>query len=342
MGLINEHFFIQGEPYRQFVTRSHTNPYWQEIADFLVKWQSNPALEAQTSGTTGVPKILHFTPDQVLVSAHRTLTHFNLSGPHRVLMALPVGFIAGKLMLIRAAIAGWDLQLAQSPSRPWDGQSGTFRFTALVPHQLPKDLQGVVVDHVLLGGGLLTTALCDTLPSGPLYTQSFGMTETLTHVALRSIVPGSVPGPYAALPGVEFSTTEDQSLVIHDAQLLNAPLVTNDVVELLDPRHFYWKGRADHVINSGGIKFHAEAIEEVLLPYLPHPFFAAAMADNHLGQRIVLVVERGNQLIAQRLIEQVSWPPYMKPKEVLQVEAMCYTPSGKLRRKASLENLISE
>lgn len=328
---------LNGRHWEEFLRRAPRTPLEKEVLEFLSVWTSgNAQLEATTSGSTGNPVTHTFSREQAQLSASRTLDALELHGALSVLLAISPRFIAGKLMLIRGWLAGWNMTLSANPGTPFDGASGPYDFTALVPLQLSRS-ENLPVKKLLLGGGAMSEAQFRAVPPEVQAWQSFAMTETLTHTALRRIMNG-VPEPYyTALPGVRFDTTEEGALVIHDEALLpGGPLVTRDWVELIGPERFAWKGRLDFVIKSGGIKIAAEEVEDRLQLEMSQPFFATGINDDVLGQRLVIVVEKGGVAQAQEAINRLSWPPYGKPKGVLEVEKFVYSGNGKILRRESL------
>ena len=92
------------------------------------------------------------------------------------------------------------------------------------------------------------------------------MTETFSHIALRKVNGKDASPVFVALKGISLAQDDRGCLVINTPLLLEESLTTNDVVELLSPDEFTWKGRFDHVINSGGIKIFPEELEKKLNP----------------------------------------------------------------------------
>jgi len=164
-------------------------------------------------------------------------------------------------------------------------------FAPLVPMQLNGVNDTGMVRKILLGGGPVSQiqeAQYESLPS-EIY-HSYGMTETLSHVALRKLNGHNRTNSYHALRGVSFDTDERGCLII-EVPFLNNPVYTNDVVELVNENEFIWRGRFDNVVNSGGIKLFPEEIERKIFPYIQERFFVAGIPDDRFGEKLCLFIE---------------------------------------------------
>lgn len=244
------------------------------------------ALVVATSGSTGAAKAVLLSASALRASA--AATHARLGGPGRWLLALPAQHIAGVQVLVRSILAGHEPTIMPTTTgfRPrtfteaaadvlaGDGP----RYTALVPTQLARlvadagdglaALRGF--DAVLLGGAATPDGLlAGARDAGVRVITTYGMSETaggcvydglpLDGVAMRIGSTGLIEltGPMlasgylgrpaesaAAFAGGWFHTT-DRGRLARDGRL-----------EVL--------GRADDVINTGGVKVAAAAIERVL------------------------------------------------------------------------------
>ena len=188
---------------------------------------------------------------------------------------------------------------------------------------------------IILGGAAVSKALEDSLASfdSEIY-ETYGMTETASHVALRKLGTQNFQG----LKGLGFSTDSQERLIIQDQILGIKKLQTNDVVKLESANSFKWLGRADWVVNSGSLKFHPEHIERKLSGVIEEDFFVAGMPDERLGEKLCLIYASNDvlsndkkELIATRLGK------YEIPKTYLRVDDMMYNAAGKLDRKNSLK-----
>jgi len=311
-----------------------------EITLFLDDWHSEaPTLRIQTSGSTGVPKDFLVEKRFLRASAEMTISYFNLKRGNTALLCLNTSSIAGKMMIIRAILADMELIVAPVSSHPLQFLQKRVDFAAMVPLQVQQILkdepeQLKMITHLLVGGAAINEALWNQLASiGTSCYQSFGMTETYSHIALRGITTPVLP--FEVLNGVTIKA--NPTLNISAPKLGIEHLITNDVVDLVDSNHFYWLGRVDFVINSGGIKLHPEQIEQQLDSLIDLPFFVTGVEDERLGQKLVLCVE-GDIYIDRDSFSGVE-NPYEIPKEIYFFQKFHYTHSGKIDRNRTLLKL---
>ena len=269
-----------------------------EVADFLDEWFS-PAgfVQGHTSGSTGEPKPLRLLKSDMEASARLTNDFFGITSGTVMLLCLSPDYIAGKMMIVRALLAGADLLVVPPSSLPLATIDEPVDFAAMVPAQVVESLKRDVhrsklsrITSLIIGGAPLSSATeaeLDTLPVCSYAT--YGMTETVSHVALRRI--GDPSMNYKALGNVTFTADERDCLVIHAPHFSVRQFVTNDVVALVDDRNFRWIGRYDHVINSGGIKVFPERVEQKIAALLSRRFFITACADEKWGESVLLVIE---------------------------------------------------
>lgn len=303
---------------------------------FYREWDSPEAyVRAHTSGSTGEPKPVLLLKEDMRVSARATNSFFGL-GPGCV-MALPLSldYIAGKMMAVRARLAECRMLCMPvsnevMPPEPVD-------LLAVVPSQVSSLLRNGsyrLVRNLLIGGAALPqTTERALLEAGVEAFVGYGMTETCSHVALRRI--GS--DVYTAMPGISFGTDRRGCLVIMSDKFSWRRLVTNDVVSLEEHGAFRWLGRADNVINSGGIKIHPERLEAEISGLLPGlaPFYVAGEADSTWGQCAVVVMERGGEPLDLCRLKDMLADPRHCPRRVVYVESLPRTPGGtKIRRLA--------
>jgi O-succinylbenzoic acid--CoA ligase len=165
------------------------------------------------------------------------------------------------------------------------------------------------------------------------------MTETLSHFAIRQIgVDGK--NVYNAMDGIKFSLSENK-LIVDYPEILDQPLVTNEIVNLINDEQFEWIGRSDFAINSGGIKIFPEVIESKINSIIQTPFFVTSKNDKYLGERLILVIEN-SELIQLKKIDFLNiLNNYEIPKEVFALPEFVRTESGKINRLETI-NLISD
>ena len=293
-------------------------PIQEDLQAFLAEWHDpSPFLEVQTSGSTGTPKRMRVRKDRMLNSARLTCDYLGLKKGDKALLCMPLRYIAGKMMVVRSLYAGLDLEVCEPSGHPLADWGDTpLRFAAMIPLQVyntlrvPEERKRLEqTDILIIGGGAIDAALEQEIRQMPNTVYStYGMTETLSHIALRRL-NGPEASPYShPFPSVTFSLSPDNTLVIDAPLVCDERLVTNDVARLLPDGSFAIIGRKDNIINSGGIKIQIEEVEERLRPYLDLPYAITAAPDPRLGEAVVL-------LIAPRSCETVSPPrvtPHMK------------------------------
>lgn len=308
-------------------------PIWDDINSFIAQWFSpEPTMELQTSGSTGTPKTIEVQKQWMRNSAKLTGKTFGLEPGSSALLCMPMQFVAAKMMVVRAMELQLELKVVE-PSKTVDCEAD---FAAMVPLQLENSLAYLEkFKTVLVGGGQVSSNLVDKLQGiGAEVFETYGMTETLTHVAIKRLNGQSKTDYFSALDGVKFEIDKRDCLVIHAPELNPEPIVTNDIVELLGDTKFNWLGRFDNVINSGGVKIYPEVLEAKLASQLlGKRYFVAGMPDDSLGQKVVLVVE------GKAEVKFDSLEKYERPKEVIFVEKFVETETGKINRLAVLTHL---
>ncbi|NAS13454.1 AMP-binding protein [Poritiphilus flavus] len=309
------------------------------IGDFILDWLSDSdEIAVKTSGSTGAPKNIYLKKQHMVNSAMATASFFELKPGHTVLLCLPANYIAGKMMLVRAMILGLDIDCIRPESNPLAHTGKSYEFVAMVPLQLTNSLgQLNRVKKLLVGGAPLGDRIKEALDKeGTLVYESYGMTETITHIALKKVnhnLPGTVAA-FETLPGVKISKDNRGCLVIEAPGISSSRVITNDLVELTTESSFQWLGRFDNVINSGGVKLIPEQIERKLKSILENRFFAYGVPDDKLGTKLVLFVE--GETDVKKLMSDIkllkTLSKYEVPKEILQLSVFEETPAGKLDR----------
>lgn len=313
--------------------------YGRDIIDFIRRYtDDSDTLVCHTSGSTGKPKSIPLEKKRMEASARITCQRFGLAEGSRALLCLPVSYIAGQMMIVRALVAGWHLETTIPSSRFLERVEGEFDFAAVVPMQLYESADDLHrVRTILAGGGSISEGFLDRLKtmelSRTVIYQSYAMTETITHVAIRELYPKLEPY-YTALEGVDFSLSDEDTLVVNAPAVAVETVVTRDVVELLDTRRFIWRGRADTAINSGGIKIFPEDTEAILSKAISGNFFVAGIPDDRLGARQILFVEgKEEQYLELAHFIATHFDAYHRPKETVFLERFPLTHTGKTDRK---------
>lgn len=316
------------------------------IGTFILQWlDSNDFVLVKTSGSTGTPKEIKLQKKNMFNSASATVTYFNLLEETKALLCMPSEYIAGKMMLVRAMIAGWDFHTRTPEKNPLKNYPENFDFAAMVPYQVFHSLPDLhKVKKLIIGGGAIPWKLEEQLQS--LSTNIFatyGMTETISHIAVRPINGKEKSVIFSALPKVDFLLTENACLQINAPEISEETVTTNDVVELVSPTSFKFLGRIDNVINTGGIKVHPEEVEEKLSRYISQPFFIASETDSALGERIIMIIENDKQLVLEDFSEVFkTLSVYEKPKNIYVLQQFIYTETGKIKRIKTLEMLFDK
>ena len=316
-----------------------------ELEHFLAQWrQPSPTITVTTSGSTGTPKTIHVYKERMRASARATCQTLHLHEGQRALLCLSTRYIAGMMMVVRALECGMQLVEAPVSQHPLSIDIGEIHFAAMVPAQVWASLnverERERLSHIgclIIGGGSIDEALERELSSFPnaIYS-TYGMTETLSHVALRR-VSGSDASPwYRPLPGVTISAGADNCLVIDAPHVCEGRLHTHDIVCFhLDGIRFQILGRSDNVICSGGVKIQTEEAERLLRPHISLPFMITKRPHPQWGEEVVLLVEQTAGLSKQiddvTLLETCAGllPLHWSPRAVVRVSRLPLTATGK-------------
>jgi O-succinylbenzoic acid--CoA ligase len=265
-------------------------------------------------------------------SAIATGDFFDLKPGNSALQCLPVKYVAGKMMLVRAMILGLDLEFVAPSSHPMRNNEIDFDFVAMVPLQAQNSIQELQkVKKLIIGGAAVNKTLEKQLLKlkTEVY-ETYGMTETITHIAARKLGEKA----FTVLPDVTVSYDDRNCLVIHAPKISDEVIITNDIVELVNENQFIFLGRIDNVINSGGIKLIPEQIENKLMSKIQQRFFISSKSDDELGEKLILVVEGDKVEFEHTIYEDLD--KYEKPKEILFIPKFKETATGKIMRKETL------
>lgn len=344
------------------------------LEDFLSEWNNDSdRVLVHTSGSTGKPKPMMVEKKRMLNSARITCDFLGLKPGDSALLCMSLDYIAGKMVVVRSIERHLHL-ISVSPSghplknidlKDVNGKdvNGEITFAAMVPMQVYNTLQVpeererlTHIRHLIIGGGAIDASLekeLQALPGNIAIWSTYGMTETLSHIALRRINGAETSEWYQPFDSVKISQTEEGCLVI-DAPLVCAEtLVTNDIVEIesyiynkVEKTRFRIKGRKDNVICSGGIKIQIEEVEALLKPHLEKPFMLAKKKDEKFGEIAVLLTEDEDlkkvEATIRRLLSGKSDDSnksseskshkYWIPREFRYVEHLPLTETGKPKR----------
>jgi len=318
-------------------------PEWErEIYFFILEWISEEEFVViQTSGSTGIPKVIHQPKERMVNSARMTADYFGLNSETNALLCLPVSYIAGKMMVVRAFVTGMNLIIAEPSSNPFSQINERIDFAAITPFQLVRSLALLNtgrIGSVIVGGGEIPYDLerrCQGVTS-KIYA-TYGMTETSSHIAIRAVNGTQKSLFYEALGGVTISVDERSCLIITAPHLTSELLRTNDVVSIIDESHFEWIGRIDSVINTGGVKIFPEQVEKKLFPLISFRFFIAALPDDLLGEKVTLFIE-GEPFSSENLRNLESsmasqLTRFELPRKIVPISRFDLSDAGKILKK---------
>ena len=308
---------------------------------FLQQWHDeSPFVRVQTSGSTGAPKPMLAEKRRMEASARITCRFLGLQRGDTALLCLPLDYIAGKMMVVRALTCGLRLVSVEPSSHPLATLTEAVDFAAMVPLQVWNSLQTeeerrrlAAIGHLIIGGGAIDDALARELLTFPNAVWStYGMTETLSHIALRRLNGPDASEWYTPFEGVSLDTDADGCLVIDAPAVCGKRLRTNDLAELNDSGCFRILGRKDNVVCSGGIKIQIEEVEQRLRPHLQAPFCISKRKDPVLGEALVLLTEEAATAHIQACCHEVL-PRYWQPRHCISVSHIPLTATGKIARK---------
>ncbi len=318
--------------------KSGLKKWQQEYLVFLREWTSvSETIIVKTSGSTGKPKSLKIHKDTFVNSALNTGNFFELKTGDTALLCLPGTYIAGKMMLVRAIILGLELYWQKPGSTPEIDRN--YDFSAMTPMQLEnilnKDKNSLnKIKKLIIGGALVNDKILSKIYD--LDTQiyeTYGMTETVSHIALKMINGDGKSEYFTTLENIKIGIDDRSCLVLSDSNLGTGKIQTNDIIELKDENHFKWLGRADNIINSGGIKLIPEQIEKKLKPFIKNDFFIFGIDDGKYGQLPALAI----QSTQKDIVPDFSvLSKFEVPKKIFYFEKFIKTASGKINRKATI------
>ncbi|AFM05088.1 acyl-CoA synthetase (AMP-forming)/AMP-acid ligase II [Bernardetia litoralis DSM 6794] len=342
--------------------------YNQFVINFCMEWQSNKnGFVVHTSGSTGIPKPIRLTREQMKNSVEATAEALNLTQNERFLICLNAEYIAGKMMLVRGMELGAEMIIIPPKRNPLEDfdKKMWFDFAAFVPMQLQTILdetpEKIVIlsqmKAIIIGGAPVSYSLLKKIRSTKALNRvaiysTYGMSETVTHIALKRLNGKDVEesaDTYRTLPNVKIKTDERGCLVITAPHTLGKEIVTNDLVSIKNEKEFEWLGRADFVINTGGVKVFPEKIEVFIEKYfyeldIQKRFFISSLADEILGEQVILIIEglpfskKFENDFLQHLKKNL--PSYHAPKQFFYLSEFLLTKTDKIDRKKSSDLIL--
>ena len=315
--------------------------FLQDLEAFLQEWHNDePTVWVHTSGSTGTPKPMQVEKERMMASARLTCSFLGLKEGDSALLCMPLQYIAGKMVGVRSLGAGLKLVPIAPCGHPLKDLKEAPTFAAMIPMQVYNTLQEpeereklMGIKHLIIGGGAIDDALGKALKDFPNHVWStYGMTETLSHIALRRINGAQPETNFSPLEGVTLTQDAEGCLIVFDPQTNDAPLHTNDLVELLSDGRFRILGRRDNVVCSGGIKLQIEEIEHKLATVIPVPFMLTYVKDERLGQALTMLYtgDAFPSELHQLCVARVG--RYEVPKHFFRVSSLPMTETGKPAR----------
>ena len=333
------------------------NEFEEKVISFLQEWfSSSETVYVQTSGSTGTPKIFQIEKSKMLNSAKMTCDFLGLKKGDIALLCLPVQYISGKMMLVRAIERKLKLIITTPTSTPEISEN--VEFCAMTPLQVQNSLDKIhFIKNLIIGGVTVSEKLKNEISTTLQFSNSptriyetYGMSETLSHIALKQISP--IQEDYFTIfNDVEISVDERYCLKIFAPKLNPEILQTNDIVELMhfdsaqgDKKQFKFLGRFDNVINSGGVKIFAEELENLVKKHIDRDLVFLGKPDETLGEKLILVIEDASTPLSmteiKSQISNLKFPSkFHIPKEILFLEKFPRAENGKVLRKDILKIL---
>ncbi|GAB0155371.1 AMP-binding protein [Chryseobacterium sp. Alg-005] len=314
----------------------------KKIKKFLEEWFSNTEMvKIQTSGSTGTPKVFEIEKNRMIRSAVMTCNFLGLKEGDTALLCLPVEYISGKMMMVRSIERKLKLMISDPSLKPLGNLDSEIDFCAMTPLQVENSLDKIHwIKNLIIGGAAVSESLKKRISDSATHIyETYGMSETLSHIALRQITPQ--PEDYfTVFENISISIDERGCLKIF-APDLNAEIIqTNDLVEIKNEKQFRFLGRVDNVINSGGAKIFPEQLEALIKREIPNEAVISGVEDESLGQKLILIIEgEESEDLIKKILEIQFEKSFHRPKEIIFIDKIPRTPNGKVNRR-ELHDLI--
>lgn len=326
------------------------------LQEFLSEWNNDsPLLRVHTSGSTGKPKPIWVEKQRMLNSARITCDFLGLQKHDTALLCMPLDYIAGKMVVVRTLERGMQLLSVKPSGHPLSSESlqqlenpeRPITFAAMVPLQVYNSLQIpeerkrlMQIKHLIIGGGAIDEKLSEELKNFPNAVWStYGMTETLSHIALRRLNGPQATEWYTPFEGIEVCLNHEKCLTIHAPAVCNQTLITNDIAELqtfkTDENEAFVRfriiGRKDNIIDSGGVKIQIEEVERTLKPHLTGDFAITSITDEKFGEAVVLLTTLTDITIVDTICKKIL-PKFWQPRHIFHTDNIPQTETGKPAR----------
>lgn len=320
-----------------------SNEFETKVLDYIKEWFSySKTVKIQSSGSTGIPKIFEVEKSKMLNSAEMTCNFLDLKEGNVALICLPIEYISGKMMVVRSILRKLKLKIAEPSTNPLQNINQEIDFCAMTPLQVENSLDKLhLIKNLIIGGASVSETLKNKIfqalkPSNSptQIFETYGMSETLSHIALRQIFPHQEDW-FKIFEDVEISLDERDCLKIFAPKLNSEILKTNDLVEINNQNQFRFLGRLDNVINSGGAKIFPEELEKLVKQIIPNEVIFLGINDEKLGQKLILIIEGSESEVIKQKFSAINYEKsFYKPKDVIFVEQIPRTPNGKVNRLA--------
>ncbi|MEU0530306.1 o-succinylbenzoate--CoA ligase [Amycolatopsis tolypomycina] len=319
------------------------------------------AVVIATSGSTGAPKGVLLSARALTASAEAT--HARLGGPGHWLLATPAQYIGGLQVLVRSLLAGTTpVLLPGSGFRPDDFAAaaatlgGSPRYTALVPTQLVRLLDdggaglaaAKTFDAIVVGAAATSPALRERAADARVrIVPAYGMSETAS-----GCVYDGVP-----LDGVRVDVGGDRIRIAGDVLAHGYRLRPDLTAESFSDGWFTTSdrgvrhadgrievlGRADDMINTGGVKVSATAIERCLCAQPGvRDACVVGVPDPEWGEAVVALIVPEGAHGDLRAAVRAALGPASTPKRVEFTGALPLRGPGKIDRAAVKARLRAE
>ncbi|WP_158276132.1 AMP-binding protein [Brumimicrobium oceani] len=316
-----------------------------ELEDFISIWNNESQTITQfSSGSTGPPKAIEIPKWKMEASAKMTGDFLDLDHCESALLCMSTNYIGGKMMVVRSMRYDLTLYVTNVTRNPLKNLDHTIDFVAMVPLQVEETLEENpeklnLIKHLIIGGAPVSDELIEKIKNFNCNAYStFGMTETVSHIALRKLKDKNEP--YRVIGNTKLST-ENDCLVINSEELKIKGLKTTDIVDLIDEKSFHWLGRADFVINSGGVKIHPEEVERKISTLINSTdFIISKIPDQKLGSKVIFI---GKKQIEHKILKQQIdkvLTKYERPKNYFFISSLIKTPSGKIDRNKTTAEIL--
>lgn len=316
------------------------------LDEFYAEWNNgSDKILVHTSGSTGTPKPMMVQKRRMEASATITCDFLKLNAGDTALLCMPLDYIAGKMVVVRSIVRNLKLISIKPSGHPLQGLTEAPVFAAMIPMQVYNSLKVpeekellMQIKHLIIGGGAVDEKMEKELKDFPNAVWStYGMTETLSHVALRRLNGKEASCWYTPFDSVDVSVNNEGCLVIDAPRVAETRIVTNDIAEIAkDGRHFRILGRKDNVIDSGGIKIQIEEVEAALRKHLAVPYMITKKNDHKFGEIVVMLVESKDTDNIRNICEAYL-PKYWQPKLYVSVEHIPLTQTGKPARNEAIK-----